>query len=410
MKIQIDWRIILLFFSVLGPGIITANVDNDAGGIATYSLAGAKFGYALLWTTIPITILMILTQDMSVRMGIMTGKGLADLIRENFGVRITFLIMVGLFIANLMTTVSEFAGIAVVGEIFNISRFVSVPVCAFLAWWLIRKLKYKTLEKVFLILIIFYLAYLISGFLAKPDWSAVAKATVIPTINFEPTYFIFLIAIIGTSITPWMMFYLQGSIVEKGLKIEHYKFSRTDVILGSIMTGVVMFFVIVATASSIHGKSEVNDIKEVALALKPLAGIYASQLFAVGLFFAAFLGACILPISTAYFICEGFGLESGINKSFQEAPQFYGILTFLIAIGALILLIPNIPLIPLFIIAQVINGLLISIIILFMFLLINNKKIMKEYVNSFLMNLIIVIGIIILIVLSFLMVLTTIFL
>jgi len=408
MKIKFfSWKAVLLFLAVVGPGIITANVDNDASGIATYSLAGAKFGYLLLWTVIPITILMILVQDMAARIGIVTGKGLADLIRENFGVKITFLIMVGLFIANLMTTIAEFAGIAVAGQIFGISKFITVPVCAFAAWWLIKRLKYKTLEKVFLILIIFYLAYIISGFLAKPDWTNVAKSTLSPTIKFEPVYFAFLIAIIGTSITPWMQFYLQGAIVEKGLKIEHYTLSRIDVVMGSIMTGVVMFFIIMVTASTMYGKSDVTDIGQVASALVPLAGIYAAKLFAIGLFFAAFLGACILPISTAYFICEGIGLESGINKSFDEAPQFYIIMGFLILIGACILMVPGISLIPLFILSQVVNGILLPFIVVFMVLIINNKKIMKEYVNSFLMNIAIMAGVVVLTILSVLLVITS---
>jgi Mn2+/Fe2+ NRAMP family transporter len=408
MKIKFfSWKTILLFLAVVGPGIITANVDNDASGIATYSLAGAKFGYVMLWTVIPITLLMILVQDMTARIGIVSGKGLADLIRENFGVKLTFLIMIGLYIANLMTTIAEFAGIAVVGKILGIPAFAFIPVCAFLAWMLIKRLKYTTLEKVFLILIVFYLAYIISGFLAKPDWNAVGASVVIPEIKFEPVYFAFLVALIGTSLSPWMQFYLQGAIVEKGLKIEHLNFARLDVIMGSIMTGIVMFFVIVATASTIHGRIDVNNLEEVAVALQPLAGTYASGLFALGLFFAAFLGACILPISTAYFICEGLGLESGINKSLDEAPQFYGIMAFSLIIGAVILLIPNISLIPIFIISQVINGVLLPVVIVLMLLLINNKKIMKEYANSFIMNLFAIIGVIVLTAISAILVITT---
>ncbi len=380
-------RNLILIFSVIGPGIITSTVDNDASGIATYSVAGAQFGYTLLWTLIPITILLIVVQEMVARMGVVTGKGLADLIREEFGVKITMFVMVCLFFANLATTIAEFAGMAAAGELFGISRYIVIPICtAFILLSMVRA-RYRTIEKIFLTLIIFYALYVISGILAHPDWGKIAHDTVLPTISASPYYWFVLVAVVGTSVTPWMQFYLQSTIVEKGVRIEHLNITRWDIIIGSIVTGVVAFFIIIAAAISLHG-SAVAEAKDVALALAPIAGKLATLVFAGGFFVAAFLGAWIVPLSTAYFITEGIGFESGMNRSLREAPQFYMLVGFTLLISAGVVMIPTIPLFPLILFAQVVNAFLLPIVILLVLLLINKKRIMKEHVNGMLMNII----------------------
>lgn len=387
---KINWKHIAIFIAVMGPGIITSNVDNDAGGITTYSLAGANFGYSLLWSLIPITIMLIVIQEIVARMGIVTGKGLADLIRENFGVKTTLLVMAALIIANFGNVVAEFAGVAAGGEIFGISRYILVPLVAVGVWLLVVKGNYKFVEKIFLWACLFYVAYIISGFMAKPEWGEVAKNTflpILPTSNIVP-YIMMLIGIIGTTIAPWMQFYLQSSIVEKGVKLEEYKYSKWDVIMGSVIVNVVAFFIILTSAIIFMTHGHVNTVKDTAMALAPLAGKYATYLFAFGLLNASIFAASILPLSTAYSVCEGIGFESGVNKKFREAPQFYIIYTLLIVLGAAVILIPGVSLISVMYFSQVINGILLPFILIFMLLLVNNKRIMGEHVNNFFQNLV----------------------
>lgn len=383
LKSRFDRTQIVLLLSVIGPGIITAAVDNDPGGITTYSVAGSHYGYMLLWTIIPIIIALILIQEMAARMGIVTGKGLADLIRENFGLKATFYIMMLLVIVNFGNVLSEFAGIAAAGEIFNITRYILVPMCAIGIWFLVVYGNYKVVERVFLVASIVYISYIISGILAKPPWGEVLTQLVVPHVVWKEDYFIIIMGLIGTTIAPWMMFYLQSSIVEKGLKTSEMKYSKIDVISGSIVTGIVAFFIIVACAITLYANNTpVNTAEEAARALFPLAGAYAAALFAFGLFNAGVFSAAILPLSTAYSVCEGLGWESGVNKRFKEAPQFYFLITFLIVVGAGVILLPNMPLIKIMLISQVLNGILLPIILVYMLRLSNNKKLMGENVNS----------------------------
>jgi NRAMP (natural resistance-associated macrophage protein)-like metal ion transporter len=384
-------RRILLFLAVLGPGFITANVDNDAGGILTYSQAGAQFGYSLLWTMLPITVALIVVQEMCARMGVVTGKGLSDLIREEFGLRVTFIAMVLLLIVNFGLVVTEFIGIAGSLELFHVSRYISVPVCAGLVWLLAVKGDYKSVEKVFLAASVFYIAYIITGVLAGPSWHEAMIATVkLPPRNVwrTPGYVSMTIAVIGTTIAPWMQFYLQASIVEKGVKVKDYAASRLDVIVGSIFTDVVAWFIVVACAATLyaHGVGPINVPAEAAEAMKPLAKEYAYLLFAIGLFNASFFAASILPLSTAYTVCEGLGLESGVDRSFREAPAFYWLYTLLIAGGAGIVLLPNIR--PMRVVeeTQVLSGVLLPVVLVLMLLLINRKDLMGKYVNARWMN------------------------
>ncbi len=381
------WRSLLLFFAVLGPGIITANVDNDAGGIATYSIAGAHFGYGLLWAVVPVVLILVVIQEMNARMGAVTGKGLADLIRENFGARITFYVMAALLVTNLGNTMSEFSGVAASLEIFGISKYVSVPVAALCVWLLVVKGSYKVVEKVFLVACVFYLAYVISGVLARPDWGTVATSMIRPGFRFDAPYIYLLIGIVGTTIAPWQLFFLQSSIVEKGVGVEHIGYSRWDSIVGCAMAGVVIFFIIVACAATIFPAGiPITSAKDAALALEPLAGRYCSALFAFGLFNASIFAACVLPLSVAYYICEGLGWEAGVNKRFSEAPQFYGLFTATILIGMGVVLIPEFPLFRMMVLSQVVNGVVLPFILLFMILLINRREVMGEHVNGWFWN------------------------
>ena len=408
MRAKISRSRLLLFLAVLGPGLITANVDNDAGGITTYSVAGAQFGYAILWTLIPITLLLIIVQEMCARMGAVSGKGLADLIRESFGIKITFLIMLGLLVANFATTVSEFAGIAAAGEIFGLSKYILVPICAGLVLLLTVKFNYKKLEKVFLLMIMFYIAYVLSGILANPDWSEIGRQFVTPSFQLSSVYMIVLIGVIGTTITPWMQFYLQSSIVEKGIRAQDYKYSRIEVILGCIMTDVMSFFMIVACAATLFKAGiTISSAADAAVALEPLAGTLAKELFALGFFGAALFGAFILPLATAFYVCEAFGWESGLNKKFAEARQFYLTIVLIVAAAAGVILIPEMPLIQLMLTSQVINGLILPIILVAIVKIINNEKIMGNYVNSKFYNIVVYGSTVILIILSGLLVLTT---
>jgi NRAMP (natural resistance-associated macrophage protein)-like metal ion transporter len=397
-------RGLLIFFAVIGPGIITSNVDNDAAGIATYSIAGAHHGYSLIWSLIPITVALILIQEMIARMGVVTGKGLSDLIRENFGVRITFYLLVTLIFANLGTTIAEFAGIAASLEIFHISKYISVPLGAFLVWTLVLRATYRSVEKVFLMACLVYATYIVSGFMAKPDWIAVKDSLLTPELELSSGGFAMLIALIGTTISPWMLFYLQSTVVEKEVKLENYKYSRADIICGSFMVNIVALFIIVACAATLfEGGIEIHTARDAALALAPLAGKYASVLFAFGLLNASLFAASILPLSTAYVVCEGMGWEDGVNKKFSEAPQFYGLYSLLIFLGAGVVLWPNIPLIPIMFVSQVINGIALPIILVFILILINNKRIMGDYANKKVFNLLAWLAVTILILLSFLL-------
>jgi len=394
-KIKIFWKKILqtglwklgLFFALIGPGIITSNVDNDAGGITTYSLAGAHYGLSLIWILIPVTAALIIIQEMCARMGVVSGKGLSDLIRERFGAKITFYLMIILLLANLGNTLCEFAGIAASMEIFGVSKYISVPAGAFFVWWLVVKGNYKSVEKVFLVACVFYLAYIVSGFMVHPNWSVISKAAVTPKLNFDVGMLTMAIGIIGTTIAPWMQFYLQSSIVDKGLKAENYKYSRIDVIFGSITVNIVAFFIIMLCAVTLFQNGlKIETAKDAALALAPLAGSYASMLFAFGLLNASLFAASILPLSTAYTICEAFGWESSLNSKFTEAPQFYGLYSLMIFLGAGIILLPNVPLISIMFYSQVINGILLPFVLIFILLLINDKRVMGDYINGKLMN------------------------
>ena len=382
------WRTrLILIFAVLGPGFITANVDNDAGGILTYSAAGAQFGYTLLWTMIPITLALIVVQEMCARMGVVTGKGLSDLIREEFGLRITFVIMILLVAVNFTNVVTEFSGIAGSMQLFHVSKYVSVPICAAIVWALVVKGDYKSVEKIFLIASVFYIAYIITGVLSGPDWHLAMVETVkLPPRNVwsDKDYVYTTVAVIGTTITPWMQFYLQSSIVEKGVSIRKYKTSRLDVIVGSIFTDIVAWFIVVACAATLytHGIRHISDPSDAAGAMKPLAGQYAFILFAAGLFNASLFAASILPLSTAYTVCEGLGFESGLDKSFNEAKFFYWLYSVLLFAGAAIVLIPNFPLVKFSILSQVLNGILLPLVLVFMLKLINKHDLMGTYTNK----------------------------
>ena len=378
-----------ILLSVIGPGVITAAVDNDPGGITTYSVAGSHYGFLLLWTIIPIIIALILIQEMASRMGIVTGKGLADLIRENFGLRVTFYVMLVLVLVNFGNVLSEFAGIAAAGEIFGIAKYLVIPICAIGIWFLVVYGNYKIVERVFLVASLIYFAYVISGIMANPPWSKMLIQLVQPHVIWKSDYFLLIMGLIGTTIAPWMMFYLQSSIVEKGLKSSELKYSKVDVISGSIVTGVVAFFIIVACAITlyVHG-IKVDTAAEAARALAPLAGTYAALLFAFGLFNAGVFSAAILPLSTAYSVCEGLGWESGVNKRFKEAPQFYTLITLLIVLGAGFILLPNVPLLQIMLVSQVLNGILLPIILIYMLKLSSNDKLMGNYKNSKLFNII----------------------
>ena len=375
---------LLMFFAIFGPGFITANVDNDPGGILTYSQAGAKFGYALLWTLIPTTIALMVIQEMAARMGAVTGKGLADLIREEFGFRATFFTMVVLGAADFANIVAEFAGLASGMAIFGVTKYLVVPLGAALVWGVVVRGTYRPVERILIIFSMIYLAYPISAFLGKPDWLLALHDTVIPTFSSNSEYLIMIVGLIGTTITPWMQFYLQASIVEKGIGKKEYPLSRWDVIIGCIITDVVAFFIVVACAATLHnsGQHEITDAAQAAVALRPLAGKYASLLFAIGLINASLLSAAILPLATAFNICEGLGFESGVNRRFSEAPAFYWLYTALIAAGAGCVLIPRLPLIKVILFSQVANGVLLPFVLVFMLLLVNRKEVMGEYRNS----------------------------
>ena len=387
------WRTrVLLFLAVLGPGFITANVDNDSGGILTYSHAGAQYGYKLLWTMIPITIALIVVQEMCARMGVVTGKGLSDLIREEFGLRLTFVLMIMLVVVNYTNVITEFIGIAGSLHLFHVSKFISVPLCALLVWYMVVRGSYKSTEKIFIIASFIYICYILAGVLSQPSWHDALLATVqLPAKSVwnDKAYMYMAIGVVGTTIAPWMQFYLQSSIVEKGIRVKDYAASRLDVIVGSLFTDIVAWFIIVACAATlyVHGMGAIQVASDAAEAMRPLAGDYAFILFAFGLFNASLFAASILPNSTAYTVCEGLGFESGVDKHFREAPFFYWLYSLLIAGGALtVLLLPDAQLINVAILSQVLNGVLLPVVIILMLLLINRADLMGEHRNSRLWN------------------------
>jgi NRAMP (natural resistance-associated macrophage protein)-like metal ion transporter len=394
-------RTLLMFFSIIGPGIITANADNDVGGIQTYSLAGAQFGYSMLWLLIPVTLALIVTQEMCARMGAVTGKGLADLIRENFGVRVTFVVLLLFVFGDLGNTAAEFAGIAYASPVFAgylpfLNKYILVVGAAALVFVMVTRGSYKVIEKVFFAFCAVYLTYVVSGFLVHPPWHEVLAQTFIP--HFKPTqaYLLTAIGVIGTTISPWMQFYIQSAVVEKGVRVKDYAFSRIDVITGAIITDIIAYFIIVACAATIYAANQhlapgaraldVQNPGDVAVALGPLAGKYAGLLFALGLLNAAVFTASILPLSTAYYVCEAFGFESGVQFGFREAPVFYALYLALIVIGGGLVLIPNAPLVAIIFYSQVLNGVLLPVILVLMLLLINRPRLMGSYTNSLAFN------------------------
>lgn len=367
----------------MGPGLITANVDNDAGGITTYSQAGAHFGLTVLWIFIPMTIVLIMIQEMSNRMGVVTGKGLSDLIRERFGVKWTFYLMMALLATNFGNVVAEFSGIAAAGELFGISKWISVPIAAFIVWILVLKANYATIERVFLIAVIFYVAYIIAGVRAQPDWAKIGMALVTPEFKGGNAYLLMIIGLVGTTIAPWMQFYQQASVVEKEIPLKYYKYSRIDTIVGGIGVSVIALFIVVVCAETIYPQGIlIEEASQAAQALAPVAGEFSALLFGFGLLNASLFGASILPMSTSYTICEAMGWESGVKYKFDEAKQFYIIYTALIVLGAAFVLIPGLPLIKVMFLSQVVNGVLLPFILVPMLIMVNDKKLMEEYVNG----------------------------
>ncbi|HXZ14006.1 MAG TPA: Nramp family divalent metal transporter [Candidatus Sulfotelmatobacter sp.] len=377
-------RRLAVFLAVVGPGIITSNVDNDAGGITVYTTAGAQWGYALLWSLIPMTIALYVSEEMCARMGVVTGKGLSDLIREEFGFRSTFFVMGAALLVDLGNTVAEFAGIAAACEVLRIPKYIAVPIAAVAVWLLVVYGTYRIVEKIFLVACGFYLSYVLSAFLAKPDWLLAGKEIVLPSFHMNAGYLLMLTALIGTTIAPWQFFYLQAGFVEKKVGARQYKHAKWDVLVGSITCMVVVFFIIVCCAATLNvkGLTQINDAAQAAVALMPLAGKWAGGLFAFGLLNASLFAASILPLSTAHVICEGLGFEAGLDNKFREAPAFYSLYTGLIVVGAGIILIPNAPLFKILVLSQVANGVWLPVVLIFMLLLINRTDLMGEYVNT----------------------------
>jgi Mn2+/Fe2+ NRAMP family transporter len=378
-----------LFAAILGPGIITGSVDNDAGGITTYSVAGAIYGYGLIWTLIPSFVVLLIIQEMNARMGIVTGKGLADLIRENAGVKVTFFIFIGLLFADIGNTTTEFAGVAGSMEVFGITKYISVPIAAFMVWILVVKGNYKIAERIFLIFSVSLLTYVVSAMMGKPHWGEIGSSIIHPKFDVNSKSLAMVIGLVGTTIAPWMQFYMQSSVIEKGLKMKNYKYTLIDIVVGCIATVVVAFFIIVACASTLHENGVViEEAKDAALALKPLAGHLASEVFAFGLFIASIFSATILPLATAFYVCEAFGFEAGIDKKWDDAKEFYILYTSILVIAAFIILLPKAPLIQISLWSQVLNGILLPVVLLCMIILVNNKKIMGEHINKPVTNII----------------------
>jgi Mn2+/Fe2+ NRAMP family transporter len=383
------FRRLAIFLAILGPGIITGSVDNDAGGITTYSLAGAIYGYGLIWTLIPSFIVLVIIQEMNARMGIVTGKGLADLIRENAGMKVTFFIFLGLLFSGIGNTTTEFAGVAGSMEVFGVSKYISVPVVAVMVWILVVKGTYKIAERIFLVFSLSLLTYIVSALMGKPDWSEIGSSIIHPEFRMNTSSMAMVIGLIGTTIAPWMQFYMQSSVIEKGLKMKNYNYTLIDIVVGCVITVVVAFFIIVACASTLHPNGIViNEAKDAALSLEPLAGNIASHVFAFGLFVASIFSATILPLATAFFVCEAFGFEAGIDKKWDEAKEFFILYTGILIISAIVILIPGAPLIAISLWSQVANGVLLPVVLICMILLINNKKIMGTHINRPLGNIV----------------------
>jgi NRAMP (natural resistance-associated macrophage protein)-like metal ion transporter len=401
---------LLLLLAVVGPGIITANVDNDAGGITTYSVAGAHYGYSLLWMLGLVALALIIIQEMSARLGVVTGKGLADLIRESMGVRATTLIIGIMLIANLANTVSEFAGVAASMEIFGVSKFISVPIAAVGVWLLIVKGSYKSVERIFLVASALYLSYVASGVMANPPWPHVLQAARTPSFHFETGYVTIFVTVIGTTIAPWMQFYQQSSIVDKGLKITDYAYERLDVVVGSLFAVFVAAFITIACSATLFANGvRIETAKDAALALRPLAGSYASALFALGLLNASVFSAAILPLSTAYVVCEAFGWEAGVGRDLNEAPIFFGIYTALIVLGAAVILLPIKSLVQAMLASQTLNGVLLPVILVVMLKLINDKRLMGRFVNGRVFNVLAWTMVSVLILLTVILIVTSVF-
>ena len=378
---------LLTYLAVIGPGVITAAAGNDAGGIATFASVGADYGYRLLWLLIPLTLSLGIVQEMCARMGAVTGKGLSDLIREKFGVRWTAFIMLALLIANGGVTVSEFVGIAAALELLGVTRYLSVPVAAAAIWWLVVKGTYQRIERVFLAMSLVFLAYVISAFLAHPPWATVAAEAVRPHFELTPAFLFTFVAVIGTTISPYMQVFIQSTVVEKGVRVENYRLVKIDVWVGTVLAILIVFFLIVSTAATLHVHGQhVDSAAEAASALRPLAGRYAEALFAVGHFGASMLAAGVLPLATAYSISEAFGFEKGVSSSFREAPIFLGVFTFLVVLGATVAMMPGLSLIHVLIVTQVINGILLPVILVAVMKLVNNRELMGTHVNGPLYN------------------------
>jgi len=401
-------RRILAVLAVIGPGVIAGNAGNDAGGIATYSIVGAREGYGLLWALLLITFALAVIQEMSARMGVVTGKGFGDLVREQFGVRVTLAIMTLFVFANLTVTIAEFAGIAASMELFGIHKYVSVPVSAFVVWFVVVKGNFKQVERFMIVISLVYFTYVVSGFMANPPWKEVARQISFPQVRMDRDYFLLFITMVGTTVTPYMQFYLQSAVVDKGVRVEEYSYARYDAYVGAFMTVFIAFFIVLCTGTILHPAGVIIDSAEdAAKALEPLAGPFSAHLFALGLLNASFLAAFVLPLATAYGLSEAFGWESGINKTFSEAPQFLGFYTAFIVIGAGIIMIPDIPLIKIMFFSQTINGILLPIVLVIMLRLVNDRSLMGDYVNSRRMNIITWAMVLVLITLTVLLLVTS---
>jgi Mn2+/Fe2+ NRAMP family transporter len=385
------WRTrLLLFGMVAGPGIITANVDNDAGGIATYSIAGARFGYDLLWLLGPTCVLLVLVQEMCSRMGVVTGKGLSGLIRERFGLGASFYLMVALLVTNMGNGIADFAGVVGGAEIFGIPPWVAAPLSAFILWHAVVKGTYKSVERWFFVACLFYITYIISGFLASADWAEAARNTLVPRVQMSGGAFYMMVGIVGTTIAPWMQFYQQASVVEKGIPLRQYRYARLDTILGGVIVTVVCYFIVLACAATLHQQGvQVQTADDAAKALFPIAGKYCGTLFAIGLIAASHFGATILPISTAASVCGAMGWEGGVDKRFHEAPQYYLIYTFFIVVGAgVAAVLPRQALIGVMLLSQVINGVLLPVVVFLMLRITNDPQVMGEHTNGRLFNIV----------------------
>ncbi len=383
----------LFFLAFLGPGLIAANAGNDAGAVATWSSVGARYGYGLLWALVLVTIALAVVQEMCARMGAATGEGLSDLIRERFGVRGSAFAMSTLFFANVLITISEFAGIAAACELIGISKYITVPLAAIGIWLIVTRGSYERVEKIFLFMAFAFFAYPIAAIMAHPDWGDVLHHTVVPTVYLNATYFQLLVGAVGTTITPYMQLFIQSSVAEKGIQMEDYPAERLETYGGSVFAGIVVASIVIATGATVfaasHGAGvQINDATQAAMALVPFLGRFAPILFMVGLLGASLLAAAVVPLATAYSVCESFGFERGVSFSFKDAPIFQGLFTGMIILGAVVALIPGLPLIPLIVVAQIINGMLLPILLVFILRLVNDRRIMGKYVNSVLQNII----------------------